>query len=109
MEVFKIGNWLVTVDGIEWGGEEKEYFIEKERLLESGDGERENMYDWLIHLCGKGWLTDADIYELNTAFIFAMEYFKFDFSTHSFGETLIEQQKELKLRREFTQSLVISI
>lgn len=105
MEAFKIGNWLVTVDGIEWTGEEREYFIEKDRLLENGDGERNNMYDWLIHLCSKGWLTDGDIYELNSAFIYAMEFFKLDFSTRSFVETLIEQQMELKLRREFSQPL----
>lgn len=109
METYKIGNWLVTVDGIEWSGEEKEYFIEKDRLLENGDGEMENTYDWLVHLCSKGWLTDADIYEFNSAFIYAMEYFKFDFSTRSFIETLKEQQKELKLRGEFPESLIISI
>lgn len=107
METFKIGNWLVTVDGIEWCGERKEYFIEKDRLLENGDGERKNMYDWLVHLPSRGWLTDADIYEFNSVFIFAMEYFKLDFNTLSFVETLIEQQNELKLRREFSNSSII--
>lgn len=89
-----IGNWLIKEEGIEWTGNNK-YFIEKDRLLELGTGSRSNMYDWLIHLPEKTWLTKQDIYELNTALIYAINYFGFDLNRLSFVETIIEQQKQL--------------
>ncbi len=89
-----IGKWLIKEEGIEWTGNNK-YFIEKDRLLELGTGSRSNMYDWLIHLPEKTWLTKQDIYELNTALIYAINYFGFDLNRLSFVETIIEQQKQL--------------
>lgn len=95
----KIGKWLVTEEGIEWTGE-IEYFIDKERLLESGSGERNNMYDWLVHMPTKSWLSVEDIYALNTAFVYALNHFCLDFNTKSFVETFIEQEIDLNYNRK---------
>lgn len=96
MKQMKIDNWLVTEEGIQWNGNPKiDYFISKERLDELGTNERSNMYDWLLHTASKTWITKADIYTLNTAFIYAIEYFGLDYNTGSFIETLKEQQYEI--------------
>jgi hypothetical protein len=102
MEISKIGSWTITADGIIWSGQpDVDYLIHKDRLDKAGTGERENTYDWLIHMVEKTWLTRKDIYALNTAFIFALEYFKVGFSKEiSFVETFKEQEKELK-KKEF--------
>lgn len=90
----KIGNWQVISDGIEFTGD-NEYFIPKESLLERGSGERKNMYDFLVHLPTKSWLSVEDIYTLNTAYIYAINYFRLDLNKLSFVETMILQQKQL--------------
>ena len=96
MVPFKIGNWLITEDGISWDGMPKvKYQISRDRILESGPPGRDKMYDWLVHLPTKSWTTEKDIYALNTAFIYAIEYYGLDFNTCSFVETLIEQKREL--------------
>jgi len=94
---FKIGNWLITVDGISWDGVEKHtYEIARERINEPGPASREKIYDWLVHMPTKTWLKREDIYALNTALIYAMEVYKIPFDSNlSFIETFIEQEKEL--------------
>src|SRR5581483_6285047 len=98
---YKIGNWLINADGIRWDGIPKvDYLITQQRLLELGPPpERANMYDWLVHLPEKTWLTEADVYTLNTAFIYALAHFGLNFNTGSFVETLIEQQRQLEIKR----------
>jgi len=93
---FKIGNWLIDEDCIRWNGESKiNYKIKKDRLLESGP--RESIYDWLFHMPEKAWLSREDIYALNTAFIYALEYFEIQIPDEkSFVETFIEQEKRLE-------------
>ena len=99
MENFKIGNWLITDKGISWNKEnEPEYLITKEDLTESGPQDRSNMYDWLVHMPTKSWINKEDVYALNTAFIYAMELYGFDFNTNSFIETIKEQQVEMRYK-----------
>jgi hypothetical protein len=102
----KIGNWLITEEGIEWNGTPKvEYLISKERMAEHGHSDRKNMYDFLVHLPEKAWIKKADVYTLNTALIYALEYFKIGFNTNlSFVETLNEQQKILQRKQEEKKS-----
>lgn len=99
MTPLKIGNWQITEEGIAWDGIPKtDYIIPKDRILEFGPGGRKNMYDWLVHFPTKTWVKELDVYTLNTAFIYALEYYGLDFKTCSFVETIIEQQKELSLK-----------
>lgn len=96
---FKIGNWLIKDDGINWDGDNSiDYFIAKNRLTETGTGERIKTYDWLLHMAEKTWITREDIYALNTALIYAMEEFKIPFPEDiSFVQTFIEQDKIIEM------------
>jgi hypothetical protein len=61
MDPIKIGNWLITKNGIEWTGTlQKGYNIDKSRLTQSGFDERKDCYDWLLHLPEKNWVTKAE-------------------------------------------------
>lgn len=94
---FKIGNWLITDTGIKWDGEPNvDYLIPTDRLLELGNGGRDTMYSWLVHMPEKTWTTKDDIYALNTAFIYALSYFNLPFNTGSFVATLREQQRQIE-------------
>lgn len=95
----QIGKWLITEEGIEWTGG-NEYFIDKDRILEAGPQNRQKMYDWLVHMTEKSWLSVEDIYALNTAFIYAIEYFNLSFDKLSFVETLKLQEQQLNYKRK---------
>lgn len=108
MVPFKIGNWEINQSGIEWKGEAgRELIIDRDRITESGFGERENTYDWLIHLTEKSWLTRSDIYALNSAFIYAISVFELDLNSNSFVKTFIEQEKELQFGEESDDDEII--
>ena len=93
MESIEIGNWLITQQGIQWNGKDgREYSIDNGTLRENGVGIRAKCYNILLHMAEKNWLTPADIYTLNTAFIYAMEANGKSLSERSFVETLKQQQ-----------------
>jgi len=98
MTPIKIGNWLINDNGIQWDGQPAvDYKIFKNTLNCIGSGDREKMYDWLVHLPEKTWITENDIYTLNTALVYSLEYFGIGFSPDiSFVKTFIEQQKQIK-------------
>jgi hypothetical protein len=98
MEIIKIGNWTITEEGIKWSGKEEiKYFIGKERITERAQGTKTDMYDWLIHMVERPWLTREDIYALNTAFVYALEYFDIGFLDNmSFVETFELQKEQLE-------------
>jgi len=97
MEIIKVGNWTITDEGIVWTGEPYvKYHILKERMNEPFDNT--NIYDWLVHMVEKPWITRNDIYALNTAFIFALEYYGIGFTEdRSLVETLTVQNRRLKM------------
>lgn len=54
METIIIGNWTITDEGIRWcGTPQVNCFISKDRLAETGVGDRANMYNWLVHMVEK--------------------------------------------------------
>ena len=100
MENLQIGKWLITEDGIEWTGKTyKGYYISRERLLQEG-GELQGTYDWLLHMPRKKWLTEQDVYALNTAFMAALELFEPNYKRAklSFVKTLDAQQKIIDIK-----------
>ncbi|MBU1318581.1 MAG: hypothetical protein KKG33_10450 [candidate division Zixibacteria bacterium] len=69
------GSWIVTEEGLVYGGSPHvEYFIEASRLWEVRP--RTRQWDWLLHMDEKAWMSDADVYCLNTAFFFALDFFR---------------------------------
>jgi hypothetical protein len=96
MTPLKIGNWLITNDGIKWDANDGgNVTLERESITELGSAERGNMYDWLIHVPEKTWMTHADTYALNAAFIYSIGAFNLNFDADCFTETLIEQKRIL--------------
>jgi hypothetical protein len=97
----RIGNWEVSEAGVAWKGEPQlDYVITTERLTEAGPESRSNKYDWLVHLVEKTWLTETDIYALNTALIYAIEMSGQQFPKGlSFVETFKEQQMLLRRKQ----------
>jgi len=74
-DVIWFGQWVVTSEGIAWGnGSGPSYFVAKDRLWETRPGSDRQIWDWLVHMTEKTWLSDMDIYQLNTAFFFAQDY-----------------------------------
>ncbi len=100
MEIFKCGNWTLTPNGIQWGGH-PDFLIPKTSIGQSGTGHRKKMYDTLVHMTEKTWLTKEDVSDLNTIYIFALEYYNIGFSKDiSFVETFLEQKKLLEERED---------
>ncbi len=93
---FNIGNWIINEEGIHHTSDPN-YIIPVDRLAEPGPQGRHQMYDWLVHMPAKAWVSTEDVYALNTALIYALEHFGIDFPKDlSFVQTFIEQQNELK-------------
>lgn len=90
---FEIGNWTITEKGITHKNN-PDYLIDIDSLAEAGTDGRETIYDWLVHLPTKTWVSTEDVYTFNTAMMFALEYFDIQ-SDLSFVDTFIEQQREL--------------
>jgi len=104
MSVFKCGNWTLTNAGIHWGGQ-PDYLIPRTSIGQPGSGYRKKMYDSLVHMTEKTWLSRDDLYSLNTTYIFALEYYNIGFSPDiSLVETLKEQQKLLDERDDEPES-----
>lgn len=75
-EIIRFGHWIVTSEGIVYEKRKPPYFIAKNRLWETRPDGKDDKWDWLIHLTEKTWLGEKALYELNTAFFFAQDYFK---------------------------------
>ena len=91
----KFGNWEVTNDGIIWTSVPIGYFVPREEIHDGGFGERENVYDWLVHLPGKTWLSRKDIMDLNEAYLYAFDYYDIGEADHLSWEETMRQQEEV--------------
>ena len=90
---FKIGNWLIDDEGITWDAEPIAFFISKSSIADSESGDRVNCYNWMLHVASLGWLKPTDVYQFNTAFVYALESYKMNLTEQSFIKTLALQQK----------------
>lgn len=101
MTPLKIGNWLINNDGIKWDGSGGGIVtLERDSITEFGSAERGNVYDWLIHVPEKTWMTPEDTYALNAAFIYAVGVFNLNFDADCFAESLIAQQEILRGKQD---------
>ena len=88
----QFGKWTVTDDGIEKGSPNK-YYVLRNILGQEGEGDREGMYDWLIQIAEKTWMTSKDVHDLTKAFEFAMGS---DLSPKLYNATLTELKSIVK-------------
>lgn len=73
--IIKFGIWQVESDALVGKGG-RDYIIECSRFWETRDYNGHLVWDWLIHLCEKTWITKENVNDLNTAFFFCQDYFK---------------------------------
>jgi hypothetical protein len=87
-----------------WDGIIPPYFIKKRRLWEVRPDKTMNKWDWLVHLTEKTWIKELELYQLNTAFFFAQDYFKNlrpkGLEKLSTWKTLEKQKEEFETRGE---------
>lgn len=74
------GQFIVDDDGILINDN---YRISADRLWETREFKKIELWDWLIHLTEKTWVTSENVGDLNTAFLFAQDYFKDSKPTHA--------------------------
>lgn len=94
----KFGNWFLDDDGITWNGP-REYFISKDSLLLTGPGGWNNVYDVLVSIALKDWVTQKDLQDLNEAFEAALKRYGFNHNPAvSWEATMKEQHQQFKMR-----------
>lgn len=98
----KIGNWLINEDGIDWAGKENiDYNIDRKSLLKIGFADRKGMYDWLIQLSEKTWVSVEDIITLNAAFVIAAKEYNLVLDIDVLASTMEDQLGIIKKRDEW--------
>lgn len=89
-EVIRFGYWIVTAEGIYWSkGVGHDYFLPKGDLNSPRPDNDKDKYDLLLQLAEKTWMTELDLYQLNTAYFYALDYFNLDRLSDS---TTLEKQ-----------------
>ncbi|KFF21450.1 hypothetical protein [Chryseobacterium sp. JM1] len=93
----KFGNFVVDKDGILVNGN---YRMDASRLWETREFKGVLLWDWLIHLTEKTWVTSETVGNLNTAFFLAQDLFKNQKPVHaseaSIAQTLYVQKQMLE-------------
>jgi len=107
MKSFSFGNWLVTEDGIEWAGPDKdvEYFISQYGLSEQGQGDWQGRYNWPLHLTEKIWINESDLQSFNKAFVFACNHFNLELDADALTSTFHYQELLVKNRDKSADEL----
>ncbi|MES2379556.1 MAG: hypothetical protein V4538_00850 [Bacteroidota bacterium] len=104
--IIKFGDWIVDEDGI--SNELYDYHIPKDDLWDSKEFEYTGplIWDWLIHITEKAWITKDNVKDLNTAFVFAQDYFKSlklsNVDDVSLAQTLYIQQQIIDIKEDET-------
>lgn len=92
----KFGHWNVTEKGIEWDSEARgNYFIDSMRLLELTDRKGVTMYDWLVHVPPKTWVTKEDAMDLNSAFKYLASKLDMEIDENIYADSLEYQKLDL--------------
>lgn len=86
--IAKIGIWELNDFGLTGKiGVSYDYNIGKDTLWDTRNFRGQLVWDWLIHLTEKSWITPENINEFNIAFLFAQDYFK------EFNKVKLEDKK----------------
>lgn len=92
----KFGHWNVTSEGIKWDELKRgTYSISSARLLELTDRKGVAMYDWLVHVPPKTWLTVKDALDLNDAFRYLASELDMEIDENIYSDSLEYQKLDL--------------
>lgn len=101
--IIKFGIWQIESDALV-AKDGHDYIIERSRFWETQDYNGHLVWDWLIHLAQKSWITSENINDLNTAFFFCQDYFKEFMPANlpyiSTAQTLNIQKQLIEIRDE---------
>lgn len=105
ISIIKFGIWQVETDALV--GKGHDYIIDCHRFWETQVYDGHLVWDWLIHLVQKSWITGDRINDLNTAFFFCQDYFK-KFKPNnipyvSTAQTLNIQKQLMEIRDEMSK------
>ena len=97
-KTIKIGRWTITSEGISTTKENNshvEFSISDIWSIRKKNGF--HLYELPIHLCSKGWISNLDLLDFNSAFLVCQEFFEANkpnnFPKVSWSETLNRQYK----------------
>lgn len=101
MKKLKIGRWTITRNGIQTIRDNGViYRFSISDIWSSRKIGDKNVYYLPIHLCSKGWVSNIDLLDFNSAYIICQEIFKSfkpkDFPEVSWSETIKKQYKRFK-------------
>lgn len=82
-------NWAITDDGIDAskGAQAPEYFIDKDRLLETTVRGNGTLYDWPVHLSEKAFMSQLVIREFLEVFESACEKYGLELDVEIMANT----------------------
>jgi len=74
-EIQRFGDWVVTTKGVLWGkAQPTEYFVYADELSYCGNAYgSDNVYDRLLDISGKTWLSLSEVDDLNEAYFHAVD------------------------------------
>ena len=103
-EIFRVRNWVLTDKYLYFKDMRPLNEIDRERIWEVQKNQDTNIYSLPIELVSKSWQTEEDIFQFNTLFYFALDYFKGQkphyAKSASIWVTLLVQKNELEFRKE---------
>jgi hypothetical protein len=82
-------NWIITEEGIDAsrGAKAPDYFIHKDRLLETTERGNGKLYDWPVHLSEKAFMTKEAIREFLDVFESASKRYGYELDTDIMSNT----------------------
>ena len=94
----KIGRWIITNEGISTTKDNNIPFEFSISDIWSVEKKNDNyVYELPVYLCSKGWISNLDLLDFNSAFLVCQEVFEknkpIDFPKVSWSETLKRQYK----------------
>lgn len=103
-EIFRVGNWVLTDKYLYFEDKRPLNPIARERIWEVQKNQDIYIYPLPIELVSKSWQTKEDIFQFNTLFFFALDYFKGqkpnNSKSASIWGTLLVQKNELGFKEE---------
>jgi hypothetical protein len=100
-KTIKIGRWTITNNGI--GTKKNNNEVVEFSISEIWSAKKKNdnyVYELPVYLCSRGWISNLDLLDFNSAFLVCQEIFEenkpTDFPKVSWSETLKRQYKRFK-------------